>query len=58
MSAQYQKKQPSRISIQGKPVSIATLLITLCVNHIMGLRYRGTTGELNKHPPFTKHPSF
>ena len=37
--------------IQGKPVSIATLLITLCVNCIMGLRYRGTTGERNNSPP-------
>ena len=24
----------------------------------MGLRYRGTTGELNKHLPLTKYPSF
>ena len=60
-------KHPSRISapsppitvfIQGKPVSIATLLITLFVNHIMGLRYRGTTRELNKYLPLTKYPSF
>ena len=44
--------------IQGKPVSIATLLITLCVNCIMGLRYRGTTGERNNSPPLNLAPSF
>ena len=39
------------VGVHGKPVSIATLLITLCVNCRMGLRCAWlSTGELNKRP--------
>ena len=58
MSAQYQKKQPSRISIQGKPVSIATMCYLLSFNYNIHIDtsvykvYNGTTVRLTTNDCF------